>query len=218
MTIPLPVFSDRAEAGRRLGEILADRGLADPVVYALPRGGAPVGLEVARALNAPLDLALVRKIGAPRNPEVALAAVIDGGHPRTIINEDVMTASGADWDYLEAERRTALAEIDRRRRLYLAGRARVDPAGHTAIIVDDGLATGATARAAIAGLQAQGARRIILAAPVAPRALAQALGDEVEEFVCLVEPEQFRSVGAYYGDFQQVSDAEVIACLDASRA
>lgn len=218
MSVRLPEFDDRTEAGLRLGEALADRVHGDVIVYAIPRGGAPVALEVARALGAPLDLALVRKIGAPQNPEVALAAVIDGRHPRTIINEDVVRITGASADYLERERVSALTEIERRRGLYFGGHDRLDPGGRVAVLVDDGLATGATARAAIAGLRAQGVRRIVLAIPVAPRALAATLRQEVDELVCLLEPEPFRSVGEAYGNFHQVDDAEVIACLDASRA
>jgi len=213
----LPAFSDRADAGRRLGEALADRVDGDIIVYAIPRGGVPVGLEVARALEAPLDLALARKIGAPGNPEVALAAVIDGSHPRTVINEDIVRLSGVSPAWLDQERLSALAELERRRRLYFEGRGRVDPKGHVAVLVDDGLATGATARAAVAGLRAQGARRIVLAVPVAPRALAEAFRDQVDDFVCLVEPEPFRSVGEAYRDFHQVDDAEVIACLTETR-
>lgn len=211
-----PAFADRAEAGRRLGEVLADRVHGDVIVYAIPRGGVPVALEVAHALEAPLDLALVRKIGAPDDPEVALAAVIGGSHPRTVINEEIVSATGAPPDWLERERVAALAEIERRRRLYLHDRRSLDPGGHVVVLVDDGMATGATARAAIAGLRAQGARRIVLAVPAAPRALAAALREEVDEFICLLQPDPFRSVGEAYRDFRQVSDAEVVACLGRS--
>ncbi len=214
----LPAFPDRTEAGRRLGEALAERVHGNVIVYAIPRGGVPVAVEVARALEAPLDLALVRKIGAPDDPEVALAAVIGGSHPRTVINEELVRLTGTSPDWLERERVAALAEIERRRRLYLDGRSSLDPKGHVAVLVDDGLATGATARAAIAGLRAQGVRRIVLAVPVAPRPLATALREEVDDFVCLLQPDPFRSVGEAYGDFRQVSDAEVIAWLGDSRS
>lgn len=213
-----PEFTDRTEAGRRLGEALAERRETDVLVYAIPRGGLPVALEVARALDAPLDLALARKIGAPGNPELALAAVIAGARPRTIINEEVVRLSGATAAYLERERAAALAEIERRRRLYLGDRRPLDPAGHAVVLVDDGLATGATARAAAAGLRAQGARRIILAVPTGPRSLVRALRSEMDEVVCLRESGDFGSVGEAYADFRQVDDEEVVACLAAARA
>ena len=212
-----PRFRDRTEAGRRLGEILADRVHGDVIVYGIPRGGVPVALEVASALEAPLDLALARKIGAPGHPEVALAAVIGGDHPMTVINEELVRTSQTSATWLERERVAALAEIERRRRLYLQGRTSLDPRGHVAVLVDDGLATGATARAAIAGLRAQGVRLLVLAVPVAPKTLACALREEVDDFVCLSEPDSFRSVSDAYADFRQVGDAEVIACLDGSR-
>ena len=217
MTGTSPLFRDRTDAGRRLGELLADRVHGDVIVYAIPRGGVPVALEVARALEAPLDLALARKIGAPGHPEVAVAAVIGGDHPMTVINEALVRTTRTSPAWLERERVAALAEIERRRRLYLQDRRSPDPKGHVAVLVDDGLATGATARAAIAGLRAQGIRRLVLAVPVAPRTLASALREEVDDFVCLSEPDSFRSVSDAYSDFHQVGDAEVIACLDGSR-
>lgn len=211
-------FTDRSEAGRLLAARLLAMNLAHPVVYTLPRGGVPVGLEIARALNAPLDLVLVRKIGAPGAAEVALGAVVDGKDPRTVINEDVRRAFGVDAPFLARARNRELAEIERRRALYLEGRPRIDPAGHTAIIVDDGLATGATAKAALAAIKQQGAGRTILAVPVAPKAALTDMSGHADDIVCLVEATGFRGVGAYYTDFHQLTDEETIGLLRQSWA
>lgn len=192
---------------------LAGLDLGGSLIFALPRGGVPVALEVARALKAPLDLALVRKIGAPGQPELALAAVIDGDHPQVVVNEAVREASGASPDYLRLEGGRELAEIERRRRLYLGDRPRLDPKGRTVVVVDDGLATGATARAAILGLRRQGAARVILAVPVAPPEARSRLGGEVDALVCLAEPQPFWGVGGFYADFHQLTDAEVLGLL-----
>src|SRR5512137_671410 len=146
-------FADRTEAGRLLAARLLSRRPVDAVVYALPRGGVPVAAEVARALGAPLDLVLVRKLGAPGNPELALGAVVDGTEPETVLNEDIVAFTGAGEAFIAAARARELREIERRRALYLAGRAPLDPKGRTAIVVDDGLATGATARAALRALR-----------------------------------------------------------------
>lgn len=207
------LFTDRAEAGRWLAEKLAVRHLGEVIVYALPRGGTPVAFEIAQALNAPLDLALVRKIGAPGQPELAVAAVVDGDDPRMVVNEELVRVTGATPKYLACEKAKELIEIERRRRLYFGHRARPDPRGKTAIIVDDGLATGATARAAIQGLRAQGAARVILAVPVAPPDTAAAMREEVDELVCLTEPTPFWGVGRFYADFHQLDDQEVLDLL-----
>lgn len=187
--------------------------LVRPVVFALPRGGVPVGLEIARALNAPLDLVLVRKIGAPGAPEVALGAVVDGENPQTVINEDVRRASGADDAFLTRARSRELAEIERRRNLYLEGRPRVDPAGCTAIVVDDGLATGATAKAALSAIKRQGAARTILAIPVAPEEALREMASHADEIVCLRPAARFYGVGSLYDDFHQLTDAETVGLL-----
>src|SRR5689334_15265657 len=152
-------FRDRADAGRLLGARLLGGAPDRPAVFALPRGGVPVAAEVARALRAPLGLVLVRKIGAPREPELALGAVVDGDAPQLVLNEDVVAATGAGPSFIEAARRRELAEIERRRALYLGGRRQPDPQGRTAIVVDDGLATGATARVALRALRRRGASR-----------------------------------------------------------
>jgi putative phosphoribosyl transferase len=186
---------------------------ADPVVLALPRGGVPIGFEVARALEAPLDLVLVRKIGAPHQPELAIGAVVDGKHAETVMNEDIVKVLGIPERYIAEERERHLAEIERRRRLYLGDRPTVDLAGKTAIIVDDGIATGATMRAGMRALRRASPRRLVLAVPVAPADTAEMLRAEVDEFVCLMIPEFFGAIGNFYEDFQQVSDSEVIEML-----
>jgi len=208
------LFADRTEAGRYLARRLAGRVDGAVVVYALPRGGVPIALEIARELDAPLDLAMVRKIGAPGYPELALAAVSDGKTPRVVINESVLQKTGASRDYLLHEAAKELKEIERRRTLYFGNRDRPDPIGKTAIVVDDGLATGATARVAVEALRRQGAAKIILAVPVAPRGAAAELRAIVDEFVCLLEPEVFSSVSSFYDDFHQLTDAEVVTMLD----
>ncbi len=183
------------------------------MIYALPRGGVPVALEVARALNAPLDLVLVRKIGAPGQPEVALGAVVDGEIPQTIINEDVRQMSGADAAFIGRARARELAEIERRRTLYLQGRPRIEPRGCTAIVVDDGLATGATAKAALAAIKQQGAVHIILAVPVAPQGALLDMKGHADDIICLVPAATFRGVGSFYADFHQLTDEETIGLL-----
>lgn len=212
------IFADRAEAGRALAKVLADKGYRDPVVLALPRGGVAVALEVAKALGAPLDLVLVRKIGVPYQPELALAAVVDGEHPELVINEDVRRMSGVSDADLERGKARELAEIDRRRAYYLKGRERVPVAGRTAIVVDDGIATGATTRAALKALRRANPDKLVLAVPVAPPDTLAKLRGEVDEVVCLETPEPFYAIGLYYYDFTQVSDEEVVALLAQMKA
>jgi erythromycin esterase-like protein/predicted phosphoribosyltransferase/dienelactone hydrolase len=213
-----PLFADRADAGRRLAARLKARALPlrDPVVYALPRGGVPVAVEIASVLNAPIELLLVRKIGAPLAPELALAAVVDGEEAQTVVNEDVARLTGADAAYLERTRRRELEEIERRRAAYLGGRPRVSPVGRTAIVVDDGLATGATAKAALRALRRQGASWIILAVPVAPIETLGEMRAEADEVICLEPSESFMGVGAFYGDFHQLTDQETVALLQSA--
>lgn len=207
------IFSDRAEAGRTLAEKLVEKKYEDPVVLALPRGGVPVAAEVAKALNAPLDLVLVRKIGVPYQPELALAAVVDGKNPELVINEDVRRLSGVSDEELQEAEQRELKEIDRRRKLYLQGRDRAPIKGKTAIVIDDGIATGATVRAALKGLRRAKPKKLVLAVAVAPPETVERLRGEVDEIVCLETPEPFYAIGLYYYDFGQVSDEEVIAML-----
>ncbi len=207
------MFADRTDAGRRLAARLGHLAGADPVVLALPRGGVPVGFEVAKALGAPLDVLLVRKIGAPFQPELAAGAVVDGAEPVLVRNEEVIRAYGIDEDWIAAEAARQLAEIERRRRLYRGDRPAPSVRGRTAILVDDGIATGTTVRAALRALAELGPRRRVLAVPVAPPDTIARLAREAEEIVVLEEPEWMAAVGQFYRDFTQTEDAEVVRLL-----
>lgn len=211
-------FADRVAAGRALADALARKRLADPIVLALPRGGVPVGLQIAQALAAPLDLLLVRKIGVPYQPELAVAAVMDGDAPVLVIDEPIRAETGVAREYIEREAQVQLAEIERRRRTYLGGRAPLPVAGKTAIVVDDGIATGTTMRAAVKGLRERKPARIVIAVPVAPPDTVAALRREVDDVVCLAQPEMFGAIGYFYRDFHQLSDEEVIDALAAAPA
>lgn len=209
------MFTDRTEAGDRLADALAGLDLPEPVVLALPRGGVPVALPVAQRLNAPLDLLLVRKIGTPMNPELAAGAIVEGSEP--VFNRDVMAGYGlteADLAPSVAQKR---AEIAARRTAWLAGRAPVPREGKTLIVVDDGIATGATVRAALTGLAGSGAAAVVLAVPVAPVDTLTALAPLCDRIVCLETPLFFGAVGAHYARFDQVADAAVAALLAGSK-
>jgi predicted phosphoribosyltransferase len=206
-------FADRRDAGRQVAERLTALRLEQPVVYALPRGGVPVAIEVAKALEAPLDLLLVRKIGAPGQPELGLGAVVDGGE--MVLNADIVAATGASDAFIAAARSHEMAEIERRRARYLAGRPPLDPKGRTAVVVDDGLATGGTARVALRALRGRGAARLILAVPVGPPETVAAMRAEADAVVCVLEAALFRGVGSFYADFHQLDDGEVVALLAA---
>lgn len=210
-------FVSREEAGRQLARRLKSMAIEDPVVFALPRGGVPVAAEVARELNAPLDLVLVRKIGAPGQPELAAAAIVDGPSPVLVENESVMRMLGLTSREISELAKPALAEIERRRKLYLGKRAPLDVSGKTAIVVDDGIATGTTARAALKALRSRNPRSLILAVPVAaPQAIAE-LGRDADRTVALLAPADFYAVGPYYQDFHQLTDDEVTATLSVNR-
>ncbi|MGD0720329.1 MAG: phosphoribosyltransferase family protein [Roseiarcus sp.] len=204
------VFDDRAAAGRALAVAVASLAPSRPAVYALPRGGVPVALEIASALDAPLDLLFVRKIGAPGNEELAAAAVVDGERPDLVLNEDVMRAARLTRRDIERQVGPHLKEIERRRALYMPGRPPVSAEGRTAILVDDGVATGASMRAAIAAARRRSPRRVMVAVPVAPAATAAALRELADEVVCLAAPVDFRGVGDFYRDFHQLTDGEII--------
>jgi putative phosphoribosyl transferase len=209
-----PTFRNRAEAGRQLSSRLMHLKVQDPVILALPRGGVPVAFEVAQALEAPLDLVMVRKIGVPWQPELAAAAVVDGDDPQVVENPDVMAMLRLSEDFIEEAAALELQEIDRRRGLYLSGRARISLKGRTAILVDDGIATGATARAALKAVRKAGAGHIVLAVPVAPPDAIAALRPDTDEIVCLSQPASFSGISEFYGDFHQVGDREVIDLLN----
>ena len=210
-------FDDRAAAGRALAaRFAATRWPAPPLVLALPRGGVPVAAEVALALKAPLDLLLVRKIGAPLQPELAVAAVVDGASPEIVVDEETAALAGADRAYIEREAALELREIERRRRVYLGDRPPPVLTGRTVIVVDDGVATGTTVRAALKALRRQHPARIVLAFAVGPADTVAALRSEADEVVCLMEPAEFHAVGLHYRDFHQVGDDEVVAALRAA--
>jgi putative phosphoribosyl transferase len=211
------MFRDRADAGRQLAAALVRFKVEDCIVYALPRGGVPVAYEVAKALAAPLDIVLVRKIAAPFQPELALGAIVDGPDPEIVLNEDIVAHLQPSEELLRQSAERELKEIRRRRQIYLCGHAPLAARGRVVIVVDDGLATGATARAALRALRRQEPKRIILAVPVGPRDVVEEMRAEVDEVICLSEPEDFSAVGGYYRDFPQIADAEVVALLGTCR-
>lgn len=207
-------FVDRREAGRLLSERLLPMGLSDPVVYALPRGGVPVAAEVAKALRAPLDVLLVRKIGAPNYPEYGVGAVIDGASPQILLDETACRTTGATQRYVKGQVDAELREIERRRQLFeKIGYSPVSPRGRTAIVVDDGAATGGTMAIALTALRQRDAYRIIAALPVAPRETVERLQRDADEVICLATPERFGSVGAFYDNFEQLTDEDVLSDL-----
>lgn len=205
------IFADRLDAGRRLGERLRHLRDEPSVVLALPRGGVPVAAEVARALDAPLDVLLVRKLGVPFQPELAMGAIGEDG-VRVLNAEVVRMAQVSGPELADTEARERI-ELERRARRYRGGRALVPLRGKTAIVVDDGIATGSTARAACRVARAHGAARVVLAVPVAPRDWTQRLAGEADELVALETPDPFQAVGRFYADFGQTTDDEVVTCL-----
>jgi len=211
------IFTHRTDAGRQLAAALERFKSAKPVVLALPRGGVPVAYEVAKALDAPMDLVLVRKIGAPWQPELAIAAVVDGGRPETVINQDIVDQLNIPPSYIEEQAAAELEEIERRRQRYLADRPRVDVAGRTAIVIDDGIATGATMEAALHATRRAGPKRLILAVPVAPPETIERLRAEVDEIVCPQSPKPFGAIGLFYAEFHQLSDDEVVDLLQRAK-
>jgi predicted phosphoribosyltransferase len=203
-----PVFADRTDAGRALARALeAHRGGTDTLVLGLPRGGVPVACEIARALALPLDVLVVRKLGLPWQPELAMGAIASGG--ALVLNDEVVRHLGGRMHEFEAVRAREQAELERRERKYRGDRPPLDIRGRTGILVDDGLATGATMQAAVRALRALGAARVVVAVPVASPEARDRIAAVADEVVCLAAPMFFSAVGQWYADFGQTEDAEV---------
>ncbi len=211
------VFRDRPHAGRLLAtELLKFRG-SDPLVLALPRGGVPVGCEIARCLGATLDVIAVRKIGSPHQPELGVGAIVDGEKPQVLLDESLCASLHLTRDDLEPIIERERAEMQRREAVYRAGRPAVEARGRTVIVVDDGIATGSTLRAVLTALRQRGASRVVVAVPVAaPEALRQ-VRQIADDVVCLHAPPWFRAVGQFYEDFSATTDEEVVRLLEAAR-
>ncbi|MEU9868970.1 MULTISPECIES: phosphoribosyltransferase [Actinomadura] len=209
-TVRLP-YTDRAEAGRVLAARLATMGLEGAVVLALPRGGVPVGHEIARHLRAPLDVLVTRKIGYPPQPELGVGAIAEGGAP--VFDDGLLARLGLREDDLAPTVEAERAELDRRVAVYRGGRPLPPVAGRPVIVVDDGLATGGTARAAVRAVRGRGPSRLVLAVPVGAAETVRSLEAEVDDLVVPVAPWDFHAVGQWYRDFEQLSDADVTAWL-----
>jgi putative phosphoribosyl transferase len=207
------IFADRAEAGRLLAERLAAMDLARPLVLALPRGGVPAGAEIAARLAAPLGVALVRKIGAPHEPELAVGAVADGPSPEIVVNRELAKVLGLSGDFIAAEAARAFAIIGLQRRTYETIRPAEKIADRAVIVVDDGVATGMTMQAALRSIRRKRPGLLIAAVPVASRQAVAMLRGEADEVICLGAPRGFGSVGSFYRAFEQVSDEEVARLL-----
>src|SRR6266851_4958458 len=209
----MPMFRDRKDAGERLAALLLHLKDRSPIVLALPRGGVAIGAEIARLLGAPLDIVLVRKIGVPWQKELALGAVADGGTPEIFIDQRMAEALAIPGNYVREETARQLAELERRRQTYCADRPPVEIADRTAIVVDDGIATGATMRVALRAVRRRGPSWLVLAAPVAAAETLASLAGEADETVCVEAPGGLGAIGYYYEDFHQMSDAEVTDLL-----
>ncbi len=219
MPVSHPKFIDRRDAGRYLIPLLSKWAGSGAIVFALPRGGVPVAVEIATALDLPLDVIYVRKIAAPLEPELAIGAIVDGFDPDVVLNEDLVRRLGISRAVLDELTKREMEEIARRRRSYGQALATpLTPTGRPAIIVDDGMATGATVRAAVKALRRRGATQVIVAVPVAPPDAVAALEAAGAEVVCPHVCEPFFGVGSFYSDFRQLSDNEVVASIDAFRS
>ena len=207
------MFQDRADAGVQLAHALAQYSDKSPVILALPRGGVPVAAEIAQYLAASLDLLLVRKIGVPAFRELAMGAVVEGPSPVVVRNEEIIRRSGISSAVFDEACKRELAEIERRKVALLGGRKRVALEGSVIVIVDDGIATGATVRAAVQAVRKVHPQKLVLAVPVAPAQFVHEIKSEVDAIVCLDPLENLEAVGCSYRDFHQLDDAEVLAIL-----
>lgn len=207
------MFENRRQAGQALADVLRPLACRDLVIFALPRGGLPVAAEIAKQIRAPLDLILVRKLSAPQQPELAIGAVVDGASPALILHDEIIKRLRINESFIADAKYEAITEIERRRDIYLKHRPPVSPKDKIVIIVDDGLATGATMEAAIKASRQSGAKKVIVAVPVAPSDTLDRLENLADQIICLETPSPFWSVGSYYNSFPQVSDGEVIDCL-----
>ena len=212
-----PLFHNRQEAGQRLAQVLAQRGETAPLILALARGGVPVAFEIAVALEAQLDVIVVRKLGLPGQEELAIGAVVEGEPPQVVLNHDVIERAGVSPAQVEAAKQAQMEALGRRRDLYRAGAAPAATRGRNVIIVDDGIATGATMKAALRAVRARGPNRVALAVPVAPADTIRDLAGECDKVICLVCPEPFGAVGLHYAHFGATTDEEVVNLLAKAR-
>jgi putative phosphoribosyl transferase len=209
------MFSDRRDAGRQLSALVGHLAGPETIVLGLPRGGVPVAAEVARALDAPIDVIVVRKLGVPGHEELAMGAIGEGGVK--VIHSEVVDPLGISPEAIRAVERRETIELERRVEAFRGGGASPDIAGRQVVIVDDGIATGSTIRAACQVARAQGAVRIVIAVPVAPSGWEQRLADVADELICVSAPRRFGAIGAFYRDFRQTTDEEVTSLLTATR-
>ena len=209
------MFSDRRDAGRQLGKLVGHLAGPDTIVLGLPRGGVPVAAEVAGALDAPIDVIVVRKLGVPGHEELAMGAIGEGGVK--VLHPDVVEPLGITPNEIQAVERRESAELERRVEAFRAGGAAPDLAGRQVVVVDDGIATGSTIRAACQVARARGAARVVIAVPVAPFGWEQRMSDVADELICVASPRRFGAIGAFYRDFRQTSDDEVTSLLTAAR-
>ncbi len=209
------MFSDRRDAGRQLAQMVGHLAGAETIVLGLPRGGVPVAAEVAKTLDAPMDVIVVRKLGVPGHEELAMGAIGEGGVK--VIHSDVVDPLGISAEEIRAVERREAIELERRVEAFRGGGEAPEVAGRQVVIVDDGIATGSTIRAACQVARAQGAARVVIAVPVAPSGWEQRLADVADELICVSAPRRFGAIGAFYRDFRQTSDEEVTALLATAR-